>query len=165
MADSANGGRRAPPPRWPFLISLLALILDQWTKRWFVDHYTLYESRPVIEDVFSFTRTYNTGAAFSLFQDHPEWLTLFSIVVFGLMVVFRDHIFTRHPLEQTAFGLIAGGVVGNLIDRMRYGHVVDFLHWHGGFEWPIFNLADSFICTGVGLYLLAGFLNRKPVAA
>lgn len=153
-----------PPPRWPLLISLVAVVLDQWSKRWFVAHYDLYESRPVIEGIFSFTRTENTGAAFSLFKDHPLPLTIFSAVVFCLMMVFRDHLFARTRLEQTAFGLIAGGVIGNVMDRMKYGHVVDFLHWHGGFEWPIFNIADSVICIGVGLYFLSQFTGSPKQA-
>jgi signal peptidase II len=146
-----------PPPRWPLLILLVAAVLDQWSKRWFVANYELSESRPVIEGIFSFTRTENTGAAFSLLKDHPLPLTIFSVVVFCLMLVFRDHLFARTRLEQTAFGLIAGGVIGNVTDRMKYRHVVDFLHWHGGFEWPIFNIADSVICIGVGLYFVSQF--------
>jgi len=144
------------PPRWPYAIALAGLILDQWTKHFFLSEYEMGETRTVIPGFFNFHLTTNTGAAFSLFRDHPQWLTLFSIVVFGLMVVFRDHLFTRRGIEQTAFGLIAGGVIGNLMDRMRHGHVIDFIHWHvGEYDWPVFNIADSCICIGVGLYMLS----------
>mgnify|MGYP001081620520 CR=1 FL=1 len=163
MASEEKSGK-SRAPRWPYLISLVAVILDQWTKKWFLNNYELYESRELIPGIFSFTRTFNTGAAFSLFKEHPGALTVFAVVVFGLMVVFRDHLFERTNLEQTAFGLIAGGVVGNITDRMQHGHVIDFLHWHGGFEWPIFNLADSFICIGVGLYFVSQFIQRPKKA-
>ncbi len=146
-----------PAPRWPYALALFAAVLDQWSKRWVIANFELYETRPLIANVFSFTRTYNTGAAFSLFKDYPLPLTIFSVVVFCLMVIFRDHLFARTRLEQAAFGCIAGGVIGNVTDRVRYGHVIDFLHWHGGFEWPIFNVADSFICIGVGLYFISQF--------
>jgi signal peptidase II len=158
--SSEQQTEQSPAPRWPYLIALVAAALDQWSKKWFIENYELYESREIIPDIFSFTRTFNTGAAFSLFKDYPTVLTVFAVVVFCLMIVFRDHLFERTPLEQTAFGLIAGGVIGNVTDRMQHGHVIDFLHWHGGFEWPIFNLADSYICVGVGLYFVSQFVRR-----
>lgn len=153
--------RASSAPRWPFIITLVAVIADQLTKQWFVNNYELYESRVVIPGFFNFTRTFNTGAAFSLFKDHPEALTLVSVAVFALMVIFRVKLFENNKVEQIAFGLIAGGIIGNLTDRMQYGHVIDFIHWYiGEYSWPIFNIADSCICVGVGLYMFSGF--RKP---
>lgn len=153
-------------PRWPFLISLVAVLADQLSKNWFLEHYELYESREVIPGFFNFTRTFNTGAAFSLFQDHPEILTLISVSVFALMIIFRGKLFANSRIEQTAFGLLAGGILGNLTDRMQHGHVIDFIHWYvGELSWPIFNLADSFICIGVGLYMISGFRKPTPSAA
>ena len=153
-------------PRWPFLISLVSVLLDQWTKNWFLDNYELHESRVVIPGFFNFTRTYNTGAAFSLFKDHPEVLTGVSIIVFGLMIVFRHKLFSPRTVEQVSFGLVAGGIIGNLLDRMQYGHVVDFIHWYvGEYSWPIFNIADSCIVVGVGMYVIADFLKPKPAKA
>lgn len=150
------------PPRWPYLIASVGLVLDQITKRWFVENYALYESREVIPGFFNFTLARNTGAAFSLFDQNPGALLLVSMVIFGLMVVFRDRLFSRKPLEQVAYGLIVGGVLGNLIDRTKDGYVVDFIDWYiGEHHWPIFNLADTWICTGVGLYLLAQFLEHR----
>jgi len=153
--------RATSAPRWPFAISLAAVIVDQLSKNWFLRNYELYESRVVIPGFFNFTRTFNTGAAFSLFQDHPEALTLISVTVFALIDIFRVKLFENTVLEQTAFGLLAGGIIGNLTDRVQHGHVVDFIHWYvGDYSWPIFNIADSCICIGVGLYMLSGF--RKP---
>jgi signal peptidase II len=145
-----------PPPRWPYAVAALGLVLDQVTKRWFVEHYALFESREVIPGFFNFTLARNTGAAFSLFDQHPGILLGVSVVIFALMVVFRDRLFSRSVLEQSAYGLIVGGVLGNLIDRTKHGYVVDFIDWYvGSAHWPIFNLADTWICTGVGLYLLS----------
>lgn len=150
-------------PKWPYAISLAAVLADQLTKNWFLKHYELYESRVVIPGFFNFTRTYNTGAAFSLFQGHPEVLTLVSVVVFALMVIFRQKLFAETVLEQAAFGLVAGGIIGNLTDRMQHGHVIDFIHWYvGEYSWPIFNIADSCICVGVGLYMISGFRKQPP---
>lgn len=150
------------PPRWPYLVASAALILDQVTKRWFVEKYALHESREVIPGVFNFTLARNTGAAFSLFDQHPVALLGVSVVIFALMIVFREKLFSRHPLDQWGYGLIVGGVLGNLIDRTKDGYVVDFIDWHiGSYHWPIFNLADTWICTGVGLYLLSQFLEHR----
>ncbi|MGA0334017.1 MAG: signal peptidase II [Kiritimatiellia bacterium] len=155
---------RSPLPRWPYAVALTAAVLDQITKKMVLERFELGESLELVPGVFYFTRTFNTGAAFSLFKDHPLPLTLFAMTVFCLMVVFRDHFFARTPLEQTAFGLIAGGVIGNITDRIKYGHVVDFLNWVWGYDWPIFNLADSFICIGVGLYFLSQFRSKARSA-
>jgi signal peptidase II len=151
-----------PPPRWPYLVGALGLILDQVTKRWFVENYALHESREVIPGFFNFTLARNTGAAFSLFDQHPAALLAVSTVIFALMVIFRDRLFSRKPMEQWAYGLIVGGVIGNLIDRTKHGYVVDFIHWFiGDLHWPIFNLADTWICTGVGLYVLSQVLEQR----
>ena len=86
-------------------------------------------------------------------------------MVFCLMIVFREKLFERSLLEQLTFGLIMGGVIGNVSDRIRLQYVVDFIHWHWAdrnLDWPIFNLADSFICVGVGLYMISGFRRSKP---
>ncbi len=155
----------SPAPRWPWLLSSAALLADQFSKNWFLDNFALEESRVVLPGFFHFTLTHNTGAAFSLFRGHPGPLLLFSLLVFGLMVAYRDRLFSRHPLEQTAFGFLCGGILGNLVDRTKYGYVIDFIHWFvGEYHWPVFNLADSFICVGVALYLLSS-LRHKPQPA
>ena len=158
------GEANTRPPRWPFGLALLAVLLDQWTKAWAVDR--LMDPPDVIQvipGIFHFSYAENTGAAFSLLQNQTRLLSVFSLLVFGLMIVFREHLFDRRRLEQVAFGLLMGGIIGNLLDRMRLGYVVDFVHWHWAernLHWPVFNVADSVICIGVGLYVLSGF--RKP---
>ncbi|WFB35573.1 signal peptidase II [Kiritimatiellota bacterium B12222] len=156
--------RPSPPPRWPLAIAFVAAVADQLSKKWVLNNFDLYETKEVIPGVFDFTRTYNTGAAFSLFKEHPMPLTIFSMLVFCMMILFRDKLFARTKLEQTAFGLISGGVIGNITDRMQHQHVIDFLNWYWGYDWPIFNLADSFICIGVGLYFISQFVNKPKVA-
>ena len=159
MSDPAT---KSSAPRWPYLVASVGLILDQITKRWFVEEYALYESREVIPGFFNFTLARNTGAAFSLFDQHPAALLVVSMLIFALMVLFRDKLFSRHPLEQWGYGLIVGGVLGNLIDRTKDGYVVDFIEWYiGAYSWPIFNLADTWICTGVGLYLLSQYREHR----
>ena len=162
----SKAGKDGPAPRWPYGLAAVLLFLDQISKRWFDAEYALHESRVVIPGFWNFTLARNTGAAFSLFDQHPEILLVFSIAIFGLMALFRDHFFQRTRLEQWAYGFIVGGILGNLIDRMKFGYVVDFIHWYlGDAHWPIFNLADTWICVGVGLYPLSQYRNSKPVAA
>lgn len=151
------------PPRWPYALATVGVFLDQVTKQWFDANYALGESQVVVPGFFHFTHARNTGAAFSLFDGHPSWLLLFSVLIFGLMALFRDHLFRRTALEQVAYGFIVGGVLGNLIDRMKYGYVIDFIDWFiGDKHWPVFNLADVWICTGVGLYLLSQWRDPPP---
>lgn len=161
--ESSAPGR---PPRWPYALALAAFVLDQWSKKWVLRTFAQEgDSMEIIPGVFNFLRASNEGAAFSLFKEYPTVLTVLAMTVFCLMVVFRDHLFLRTPLEQTAFGLIAGGVIGNITDRLQYGHVIDFLNWYWGYDWPIFNLADSFICIGVALYFLSQFRHPQKKQA
>ncbi|GEM_PF-389152 len=160
--QAATDNSPVPPgPRWPYIVASVALVADQWSKGWFQNHYSYHESHTVIPGFFDFFLTHNTGAAFSLFHDQTLLLMLFSTLVFGLMLLFRHKLFGPSVIEQLAFGLIAGGVVGNLADRMKYGYVIDFIHWYvGKHSWPVFNLADTFICVGVGLFVLSGFQKK-----
>lgn len=161
-SQTQTAAGRGPAPRWPYAVATVVFVADQLSKRWIISNFKENETLELIPGVFNFHRTYNTGAAFSLFKEHPTALTLLAMVVFCLMVVFRDHLFTRARLDQWAFGCIAGGVIGNITDRLQYGHVIDFLNWYWGYDWPIFNIADSFICIGVGLYFLSQFRSPSP---
>lgn len=143
--------------RWPYLVAALFLTLDQITKHLVVAKLSPVDVIEVIPHLFNLRHVHNEGAAFSLFSGYPELLGLFSIVVFGLIVVFRQHLFPNSPANNWAFGLLLGGILGNLIDRMRYGYVIDFLDFYAGtpkWTWPTFNVADSCICVAVGLYML-----------
>jgi signal peptidase II len=148
------------PNRRVAMIALFVIGLDQLTKQ-IVRHNLRYgQEKILIEGFFKFVHWNNTGAAWSLFRDNNLLLAMIAIVALVVLFFSRHHFDARTLLGQVAFGLICGGIVGNLIDRLRVGHVVDFLYFYlkqrGGAEigFPAFNVADSAICTGVGLVFL-----------
>lgn len=115
-------------------------------------------------DFFNIVFTWNPGASFSLFRALGESAPLVIILTTGLIIGFIGHyLFMRaENHEKLPLALIVGGALGNLIDRVRFGAVVDFLDFHiGGLHWPAFNIADVCIALGVGLYILAWLLKRK----
>ncbi len=142
------------------LISILVVALDQFTKALVLQFLGYAQEKVVVEGFFRFVHWGNTGAAWSLFRGNNDFLALVAIVALFVLYFSRHHFQVRTKIGQWAFGLISGGIVGNLIDRLRVGHVVDFLYFYlqrrGGDEigFPAFNVADSAICTGVGLVLL-----------
>jgi len=112
----------------------------------------LYESIPVIQDVFHITYIHNTGAAFSIMAGQISLLILLPLFMIIAAVVFMFVMRKKgHPMLMTSVALIAGGGVGNLIDRMMLGYVVDYLDFR---VFPIFNLADIAVCIGCGLLIL-----------
>ncbi|GHT57894.1 hypothetical protein FACS18945_3120 [Bacteroidia bacterium] len=116
-------------------------------------------------DFFNLVFTWNTGTAFSLFRSIGEFSSLIIIVITGLIIGFLGNqlLFrTKRPLEIWGLSLIVGGALGNLIDRIRFGAVVDFLDFHvSNWHWPAFNVADIAICIGVGLYILHWVVDKK----
>jgi len=127
-----------------------------------IDANLTYADRiPVIEGFFYLTHVRNTGAAFGMFRDWSVGVRLFlfigvAIVALGLIIHFLVHLAPRDKLASFACGMMLGGAAGNLIDRVRFGEVVDFLHFElwGGYSWPDFNFADTWIVVGVGLLML-----------
>ena len=155
------------PNRHIGLLALLVVGLDQLTK-WVVLRFLGYsEGKVVVEGFFRFVNWSNTGAAWSLFRGNNGWLALVALGALVVLYFSRHHFDSRTWLGQLAFGLILGGIVGNLIDRLARGHVVDFLYFYlqqrGGVElgFPAFNVADSAICTGVGLVFLLTWKNER----
>jgi len=143
-----------------FLISILVVILDRWSKRLVATRIAMYRHIQVIPGFFQITHTENTGAAFSLFADSPShWKTAmligFSIVA---MIVVSALLWKQsRTLTMTgiALSLILGGAVGNLWDRVASGRVVDFLLFYiKRYQWPVFNLADSAIVVGACLLVI-----------
>jgi signal peptidase II len=94
----------------------------------------------VIPRVFDLIHTRNPGAAWGMFGSHPHWLSLVSLVMLVLLVVFRRHVLDDSTSHRIAYGLLLAGIIGNLIDRFKYGAVVDFLDFHI-IRWPTFNVA------------------------
>jgi signal peptidase II len=150
------------------LLSLLVIGLDLWTKSVALAHLQLHQPVPVIEGWLNWTLTYNTGAAFSFLSDAGGWQRWFFsalAIVVSLLLAFWLTRIPRHDWRQALpFALIIGGALGNLIDRMRYGHVVDFVdaYWREH-HWPAFNVADSAIVAGaIGLALFTLMTPVKP---
>ena len=135
-----------------FIIIIAAVILDQIIKNCVVNSMSLYESIPVIQDILHITYIHNTGAAFSLMAGQISVLILLPLLMITAAVVFMLIMRKKgHPLMMTSVALIAGGGIGNLIDRIALGYVVDYLDFR---VFPIFNLADIAVCTGCGLLVL-----------
>lgn len=170
-----------PPPRgWLarfaayrllWILGLTTLVLDQVSKLWIVRHlplgtYHIHQGAiPVIEGFFHLVHVGNTGAAWSLFTGKSSLLALLAAFTLGAIFWWRHTLGLRDRLVQWAFGLLCGGIVGNLIDRIAYRHVVDFLDFHfGSYIYPTFNVADCGICIGVGLYLIYS-LRQPPEGA
>ncbi len=145
----------------------LVLVLDQAVKAWIVHSFSLYESVVVIPGLFNLTFLTNTGAAFGILAGQPSWerqLFFFGVALVALVaiVVMHRRLAGQSRWFTVALGLIGGGALGNLVDRVRYGAVIDFLDFHvKGYHWPAFNVADSAITVGVGLFLLINFMVEK----
>lgn len=141
-------------------VSLAVLFLDQWSKGLVTRTMEVHQSRSVIPDFFDLTYVRNTGAAFGLFASVDSSLKavlLNSIAVVVFLVVSAYALRSSHKSVrlQVGLALILGGAVGNLLDRVRFGYVVDFLDFAiSGHHWPAFNVADSAICIGVGLLFI-----------
>ncbi len=151
--------------RLPYLICGVAL-LDQATKAWIQAIFAFGEKRAVIPGFFNLHHIRNTGAAWGMLAGWRALLIAFSIAMLLLLLRWRRELFYGFRGGRLAAGLLAGGIVGNLIDRLRLGFVVDFLDfYHGLWHFPAFNVADSAICIGIGLYLAGQYLaESKPEA-
>ncbi|MDQ7074524.1 MAG: signal peptidase II [Gammaproteobacteria bacterium] len=137
--------------RW-FSLTLLLILLDQVTKIWADSALQLY--RPVeITPFFNLMLAYNPGAAFSFLSDAGGWqrwfFSLLSMVVSVVLIVWLTRLKENEKWMAASLSLILAGAIGNLIDRLAYGHVIDFLDlYYKSHHWPAFNIADSVICIG-----------------
>ena len=155
---------------WYLVLSLFVVGLDAWSKSLILANLRLHEAVPVIPGLFQIVHVRNTGAAFGIGANSasplvPLLLNLGAISVFIIVAVYAFRAAVTDRLLQSGLHLILGGAIGNLIDRFRFGSVVDFLDVYirtGGTEhhWPAFNVADSAICIGIGLLFLD--MWRKP---
>lgn len=143
-----------------FLISMLAVVLDQFTKNIILRDIGLNNSKPFLPGIIQFTVVQNTGGAFSLFKEHPTWFKLigiFNVILFSYFALCPT--VTFNFLTKAGCACILGGTLGNLIDRFIRGGVIDFLDLQL-FKFAVFNLGDVFIDVGVVLILI-GWLTRK----
>jgi signal peptidase II len=159
----------APVPaavRWLWL-AVLIVALDQASKAWIIAHLELYQA-VTVTSFFEVIRTHNPGAAFSFLANASGWQRWFFIGL-GLLVSIAVPLWLRktNPRALVAAGLsfIVGGALGNVIDRVWHGEVIDFIHFHrGSFDFPAFNVADSAISVGAAFLILDVLLDmrRKP---
>lgn len=145
-----------------FVLGLVVLVLDQLSKFWVREALYYGQSVPVIDGFFNLVYVRNTGAAWGMFGDRTHLLILLAIVIAVLVVIFRKQMFGAIKGRNWIMGLLISGIFGNLIDRIRFGWVTDFLDFHiGNHHFPSFNVADSAICISMGLYLLMSYLAER----
>jgi signal peptidase II len=152
---------------WVLLIFCLGILfLDQWTKYLVVQKLPLYQRVEVIQEFFNLIHMRNTGGAFGIFGGEKGGLgsvlfVVVSLIAIGAIAFLFVKIKENEKMLAFSFSLILSGAIGNLIDRLRYGEVIDFLQFYLSFlpwrifnPWPTFNIADSAICVGIGLMAL-----------
>ena len=150
----------------PVGLALAVVIVDQLSKLWIMATFALHEQQNIIPGFFNLVYVTNTGAAFGFMAGSKTWLrqAFFVAVAIAALIVIvfaYGHLKKQARIFVYALGLIAGGALGNLIDRLRFGSVVDFLDFYlGSYHWPAFNAADSAITVGVALFLLGTFLQH-----
>ena len=147
------------------LIASLVVVVDQVTKWLIVQNFRMHEALPVIPDFFDLVYVRNKGAAFGILADtgfRVPFLLTTTMVAVVFLVWFYRQLKPEQVLSRSALSMVLGGAVGNLIDRLRLGEVIDFLdvHWFQH-HWPAFNVADSAICVGVGMLLLAQWRDSR----
>jgi signal peptidase II len=159
LPAAASGWRWLP-------LTLAVIVLDQASKSWMLHHFFLFE-RVHLSPLLDIILTYNTGAAFSMLADASGWQRwVFMVLALGvsvaLIVWMRRLAAATHGLIACGLALIVGGALGNLIDRVRLGHVIDFIYPHWGLHYfPAFNVADSAITVGAGLLLLDAWVEAR----
>lgn len=153
--------------RWIILIiAVIVTIIDQFSKYAVIKYLPLQEDKILIDGFFKLVYWGNTGAAWSLFKDNNEILTIISLIALFFLFLIQDKFEIKKISGKIAMGLIYGGIIGNIADRIVRGHVVDFLYFYiiqrSGKElgFPAFNIADLSICIGVGLMFIL-ILNKQ----
>jgi len=148
------------------ILAAVVIVLDIWTKALVLARIDLHETINIIPNFFQLVHVRNTGAAFGIGANAssrivPLLLNAGAIAVFFVVVVYAMRSAVTDRLLQTGLHLILGGAIGNLLDRFRFGYVVDFLDVYVGTKhWPAFNVADSAICIGIALLFLD--MRKKP---
>jgi len=151
------------------VLSAIVVVLDQWTKAWVLSSLPEYTAIPVIEGFWNWFRTYNKGAAFSFLSDAGGWqiwfFSLLAIAISGLLGYWLWRTPRGDWRQAVPYALVIGGALGNVIDRVRHGHVIDFIQWYWrGYYWPAFNIADSAIVAGAIGIALFGLWDSKQTA-
>jgi len=151
------------------ILSAAVIVLDQLSKAWVLANLPEYTAIPVIEGFWNWYRTYNTGAAFSFLSDAGGWqiwfFTVLAVAISGLLGYWLSRTQRGDWRQAAPYALVIGGALGNVIDRLMHGHVIDFIQWHWREHyWPSFNLADSAIVAGAVGIALFGLFDGKNKA-
>ena len=147
------------------LLSLPLYALDQLTKHWILRSISPYEARPVVPDFFNLVNVTNTGAAFGSFKGNNTFFVAISLIALVVVTVLLVRPRTFDLWRDVSLALLLAGILGNLTDRLLYGHVIDFLlfnlHVRYADPWPAFNVADSCISIAVVLFIIHSFRKQK----
>lgn len=142
------------------ILSLLLVLIDQISKKLVINY--LNKEILIIKNIFCLTYTKNNGAAFSILNGKRLLLILMTILIIGVLIYYIVKNRINNKMEILAFSLVIGGSLGNLIDRIVRGFVVDFISIKiFGYNFPVFNIADSLICIGVFLLFIIGLRKEK----
>jgi len=144
------------------IVISVVTVLDQLSKTLISLHLDHHTSIPVVRGFFNLAHVHNTGAAFSMFHDSNEPLALFSAAILLGLICFHKRILNCTLPHRFAIAMMTAGIIGNLLDRIRFASVVDFLdfYWKNN-HFPTFNIADSSICIGVAVYVLFSIFDRR----
>ena len=159
MVATPSAFQRALAYRWLWGFAALVFLGDQLSKHWITGRLPLHSygasGLAIFPGFFNLVHVGNTGAAWSMFSGRSTMLALLALGTLTAIFFWRKHLGLHRSVPQFCFGLLCGGTVGNLLDRVRHGYVTDFLDFHfGEYIFPTFNVADSAICIGVFSYIL-----------
>jgi signal peptidase II len=151
--------------RFILFLSLPLYALDQLTKQWVLRSISPYNARVVVPDFFNLVNVTNTGAAFGSFKGNNTFFVVISIIALVVVTVLLVRHQRSDPWRDVSLALLLAGILGNLTDRLLYGHVIDFLlfnlHIRYADPWPAFNVADSCISIAVVLFIIHSFWKRE----
>lgn len=155
--------------RYLYWVAIIVFGLDQLTKYWVSELsdlprglYPPYGGYELIPGFFSIVYTTNAGAAWGIFEGYGMWLAALGLIALAGIFFMRRQLQLQLRFMQLAFGLLIGGIAGNLVDRAIHGHVIDFLDFHLlVYRWPTFNIADCGIVIGVAAYSIYSFILEK----
>jgi signal peptidase II len=149
---------------WPWFAASLAVVAADQVSKWLIQSVFMPGQRHAVLPFFDLVLVFNKGAAFSFLADAPGWQTPVFVGIAAVAVGIVSWMLVREPGKKllcAGLALILGGAIGNVVDRVAYGHVVDFVLLHaGGWHFPAFNVADSAITVGAGIVILDGFLHK-----
>lgn len=150
------------------MVAMVVVLLDQISKAWVLAKIPLYKSIPIIPGMFSITHVHNPGGAFGFLAQNGSpwrhWIFVVAVLLaLGMILYFHHQTPRTHPYLALGLSLIFGGAIGNLIDRLRIGEVVDFLDFYvANYHYPTFNIADSAVTVGVGIFIAHIVLKKMP---